>query len=137
MPSQACQKSEVGDAVQHASLLAALNLPEGVPSELEVVALLVDGPASRAINQDAIVDSADEVVEGRRLGRWLQPNVRNALKGNGGIAVGVAASMRLFVADQVRLVANRLIADEDSAVDDVKTHGFHPVVVVAAGGKTA
>src|SRR5690242_16765872 len=44
----------VGNAPDHPLLLAALDAPEGVAAELEVVALLVDGVTAVAIDQNAV-----------------------------------------------------------------------------------
>ena len=80
MPSQACQKSVVRGLIchtgKHATLLAALDLPERIAAELEVVTLLIDRETAVAFDQNAVVDSGNQVVEvtpsqGRaRATRW-------------------------------------------------------------------
>ncbi len=47
----------VSDARKHAPLLTAFNLPESIAAELEVIALLVDGEAAVAVDENAVVDS--------------------------------------------------------------------------------
>ena len=53
----------IGHARNHAALLAALDLPERVAAELEVVALLIDGITAPAVDQDAVVDAGDQVLQ--------------------------------------------------------------------------
>src|SRR2546430_10458198 len=55
----------VNDARNHSALLAALDLPKSVAAELEVVALVVDGPRAAAVDENAVVHSGDQVVQGR------------------------------------------------------------------------
>ena len=47
----------VGDVGDHAADLSALDLPERVAAELEVVALLVDRIRAAAVDQDAVLDA--------------------------------------------------------------------------------
>src|SRR5258708_3491200 len=49
----------IGDKGNHAAFFAALDLPERVASELEVVALLIDGVTAGAFDQNAVVDAGD------------------------------------------------------------------------------
>src|SRR5437867_2715430 len=57
----------IGDSGKHPLLLAAFDGPKRVAAELEVVSLMIDRPTTIAIDEDAIVDSGDEVVQ-RDLG---------------------------------------------------------------------
>src|SRR3954468_18222119 len=57
----------IGHLGQHSRFLAALDFPECVAAELEIVALLIDGVAAASFNQDAVVHTGDQILE-RRLG---------------------------------------------------------------------
>src|SRR5205809_32024 len=50
----------VGHARKHPALFAVLDFPEGIAAELKVVALLVDGEAAVAVDQDAVLHAADQ-----------------------------------------------------------------------------
>src|SRR5262245_55405306 len=115
----------IGHVRQHAALLAVLDLPERVAAELEVVALLVDRVRAAAVDQDAVLDLADEIVEARAVGARLEPHVRHALERDAVEAVGVAAAARLLLADEVRLVSDRLVGLEHAALDDVPARRLH------------
>src|SRR5215472_12114001 len=52
---------------EHASQLAVLDLPANLATELEVVALVIDGPRAVGLHVDAVVDSGDELIEGQRF----------------------------------------------------------------------
>ena len=106
----------------HAALLAALDLPERVAAELEVVALLVDRVAAAAVDQHAVID--------RRRSRrpaWSRalPGFSHTLgmrwNGTRGPAVGVAQPCDSFSPIEVRLLARRLVVDEDAVVDERAT----------------
>ena len=64
---------------------------------------------------------------------WLERDVRHALERHRGPVVGVAAAVRGVLSDEVRLVARRLVADEDAVLDERPPLRLHAVVVVAAG----
>src|SRR5580765_7725384 len=106
--------SLIGDARDHSRLLPLLDFPEGVAAELEVVALLIDRETAVAIDQDAVLDAADQVVQrGPRLARF-QRDVWHALEGHAGPAIGKTVAARLLFANQSGLVADGLVVLEDS-----------------------
>src|SRR6266850_2905601 len=117
--------------------LALLDLPEGVAAELEVVALVVDRVRPPAFDQDAVVHPRHEVVERHRLLARLEPHVRHALERDRGVRVGIGAAGRLLLPDPARLLARRLVADEDPLLEQVPALRLHSVVVVAAGRQRA
>ncbi len=59
LPEIRCPAS-IRNARDHVTFFAAFDLPKGVPAKLEIVALLIDRPASGALDQYAVVDSADQ-----------------------------------------------------------------------------
>src|SRR4030088_605166 len=65
-------------ARDHSALLAALDFPEGVAAELDVVALLIDGVAAAPIDEDTVVDAADEALQRGLARAWLEPHVGHA-----------------------------------------------------------
>src|SRR5687768_9000578 len=68
----------IGDVAQHPSHFAFLDLPEGLATELEVVALLIDREAAVAHDQDAAIDARDELIERRVAAGRLERDVRHA-----------------------------------------------------------
>jgi hypothetical protein len=52
----------VGDVAQHGAALAVLDLIEQLAAELEVIALLVDAPASLPANLDAVIDAGGQIA---------------------------------------------------------------------------
>src|SRR5690242_9186359 len=65
----------VADARDHAPFLAAPDLPERVAAELDVVPLLIDGVAPAAVDQDAVVDAADQGFQRGFARPSLEPDV--------------------------------------------------------------
>ena len=81
---------------------------------------MINGPRAQTVNEDAVINSRNQVVQSRGFFTGLQPDIRDALERNGVERVGVAASPRLLLANQVRLVANGLVVHEYSVLHDVK-----------------
>src|SRR5207247_618185 len=104
----------VRHAREHRALLAVLDFPERVAAELEVVALLVDGEAAVAVDEDAVFDAADQVVERHALLAGLERDVGHALERYARPRVGIAAAARFFFADERRLVADGLVVRENA-----------------------
>src|ERR1019366_1188478 len=125
----------VSHAREHAALLAALDLPERVSAELKVIALLIDRVTTLAFDQNAVIYAGDQIAGSDIARAGRQPHIRHALEGHAGPRVRVAAAARLGFADQVRLVANRLVVLENALLDDGELGGQHAVVVVLHGGQ--
>src|SRR5512143_3614798 len=53
--------------LEHAAELAALDLPSDLGAELEVVALVVDGPGTVGLHINAAVGTGNELLEAERL----------------------------------------------------------------------
>src|SRR5262249_44817404 len=99
-------------ARNHVALLALLDFPEGVATELEVVALLIDGEAAVAIDQDAVLHIADQIVQRYPALAGFQRYIGHSLEGDAPPRIGEAAAARFLLADQGRLVADRLVMPE-------------------------
>src|SRR5450432_1047372 len=127
----------VGDARNHAALLAALDFPKSVAAELEVVALLVDGIIAGAIDQDAVVDAGDQAFKRGLPRAGFEPDIGHALEGHGGPGIGLAAAVRFLVAHQVRLFAGGLVVAENALFDDGELGGLDAIVVIARGAEGA
>ena len=67
----------------------------------------------------------------------LERHVRHALERHRRPAVGVAAAVRRLLADQMRLIARRLIVDEQSVLHQMPARRLDAVVVIAARGHGA
>ena len=100
--------------------LAGLDLPERLAAELEVVALLVDRPAAAALDQDAVLDAADQVVE-RELRRRPAASDTLGMRGNGTLPQLSACRQpcERSCADQRRQLARGLPVDEHAVPDQV------------------
>src|SRR6185312_9877780 len=108
----------IGHARNHLALLAAFDFPECIAAELEVVALLIDRIIACAIDQDAVLDTADQAFERGLSGTGFEPHVGHALERNRRPRIGLAAAVRFLVAHQVRLLARGLVVAEDALIDD-------------------
>src|ERR1700728_3535818 len=53
----------VGRVLQHARAFAVLDLPGDLAAELEVVALVIDGPTAIGLHIDGVADAAEDFVE--------------------------------------------------------------------------
>src|SRR5690242_18584266 len=73
----------IADPRNHASLLAALDLPECVAAELDVIPLLIDRVTPAAIDQHPVIDAADETLQRGLPWPRLEPHVRHALEWHG------------------------------------------------------
>src|SRR4051794_16702604 len=124
----------VTHARDHAAFLAALDLPEGVAAELYVIALLIDRVTAAAIDQHTVIDAGDQAVQSGLARSRLQPHVGHALERHGRPAIGLAAAVRLLLADKMRLLARRLVTLEDALVDDRPLRRLDAFVVVSHGG---
>src|SRR5260370_27162740 len=82
----------IGHARNHPLLFASLDRPKRIAAELEVVALMVDGPTAVAIDENTVVDARNEVLQ-RSVGlARFEPHVGHALEWDAGPVVGVAAA---------------------------------------------
>src|SRR5690606_24475818 len=127
----------IGHVAQRLRDAAALDLPEHLAGELEVVALLVDRPRPAAFDQDAVFGGVDEVFGGVSLAPRLQAHVGHALERHAVVALAVAAAAALGFADPRRLVARGLPPDEDAVADEVPALARHAVVVPTDGREPA
>src|SRR5580700_2438083 len=63
----------IGRVLEHAGTLAVLNIPRNLATELEVVALVVDGPAAISLHVNRMAHARKNFVE--RLRAWQQADV--------------------------------------------------------------
>src|SRR5579871_911331 len=96
----------IGHPRKQARLLSAFDLPEEVAAELEIVALLVDGKAPVAVDQNAVVDTGDQGVERDVARSRLQPHIGHALEGHAAPRIGITAAARFLLGHQMSLIAN-------------------------------
>src|SRR5215472_458411 len=125
----------VGNARDHAAALAAFDFPERIAAELEVVALLVDGIAAAAIDENTVIDTGNQTVQGGIGRTCLEVDIRHALEGNRRPGIGLTAAVRLLVANHGSLFAGGLEVAENAFVDDGEFGCFDAIVVVADGSK--
>src|SRR4029078_5660551 len=123
----------VGDVAQLRRDLPVLHLPEGLPAELEVVALVIDRVAAVPLDVDPVVGGGEDVGLADVLLVGLQRHVRHPLEGDRRPVVGIAAAVRVLLPDEMRLIARGLVVDEHPLLDDRKARRLHAVVVVVAG----
>src|SRR5262249_49182978 len=127
----------IGDLRQHTLLLAALDGPEGVATQLEVITLLVDREAPIPVDQDAVIHAGDEIVKSGLAPARLEPDIGHALEWDARPVIGVAAAARLLFTDQRGLLARGLVMLENALLDDREFAGLHAVIVIAGGGEAA
>src|SRR5258706_5875993 len=123
----------IRNARDHTALLAALDFPECIATELEIVALLIDGITAGSFDKDPILNAADKIVQRCIRLRGRKPDVGHALERHAGPRIGVATSARFGLADQMRLVPDGLVVRKDSLLDDREARCFHAVVVILHG----
>src|SRR6516225_11513356 len=70
----------LGHVLKHVAEAAVADFPENLAAELEVVALLIDRERAVALDVDAALDRADDLVEADVLLARKQRNVRHALE---------------------------------------------------------
>src|SRR5688500_13376547 len=121
----------VGHVLDHARDLAGLDLVEQLAAELCVVALLVDRVGAAADDVDAVLDVGDHLRRRQRLLARLQRHVGHALELHAAPGIGVGAALRRIQADDVRLVAGRLVVHQDAVADQVPALRRHALVVEA------
>src|SRR5258706_4294625 len=98
----------IGDVPQHLAHFPVPDFPESLAAELEIVTLLINGPASVAENQDAVVHAGHKVVERYVLPRGLERYVGHARKGNAAPTVRMETAVGLRLPDQRRQVPRGL-----------------------------
>src|ERR1017187_2728696 len=101
--------------LQHADAFAVANLPADLAAELEVVALVVDGPAPVGLHVDGVADAAEHFVE--RLLAGPQAYVRHA------------DERHARPANRRRGLARSHVAGEQAIADDVSRLRGHAFIV--------
>src|SRR5690554_1290966 len=127
----------VGHVLDHAGDLAVLDLVEQLAAELRVVALLVDRERAVADDVDAVLDVPDHVLDRKLLPARRHRHVGHALELHGRPGVGVAAAVGFVLAQDVGLVADRLVIDQDAVADQVPALALHALVVIGDGAQAA
>src|ERR1700723_2170476 len=89
----------VSHAGNHPCLLAALDLPERITAELEVVALLVNGETAIAVDQNAVVHAGDQRIRRDLARSGFQPYIGHALERHAAPGIGIAAAAGFLLAD--------------------------------------
>ena len=130
---EVCGARLISDVAQHAGDLARLDLPERLAAELEVVPLLVDRPTAVAVDQNAVLDAADQIVERDVFRGRCERHVGHARKRHAPPTVGVQAAVGLVFADQRRQIARRLPIHEHAVLDQIPALRRDAFVVVADG----
>src|SRR5690242_17798445 len=100
-----CCDSGIRWILQHAPQLAALDLPANLGAELEVVALVVNGPGAVSLHEDAFIRVGDELLEGERLLARQDADVGHANDGDAVPALGAHGAAGTVRADGVRRLA--------------------------------
>jgi hypothetical protein len=123
----------IGNIAQHSDNLAFLDFPEGLSAELEIVALLIDGKAAVAVNQNAVLNATHEVIQRNVLARRFQRNVGHTRERNVTPALCVEATVRSITSDERRRITRGLPIDKHAILHQVPALCRCAFVVVANG----
>src|SRR5579864_1558625 len=110
--------SAIGRILEHTHSLAIANLPSDLASELEVVALVVDRPASVGFHRDRMAHPAKYFIQ--RLLARKQAHVGHADERLPGPTGGPHCSVRARLSNRGGGLPRRHVADELAAADDVR-----------------
>src|ERR1017187_4949420 len=123
----------VARILQHADALAVPDLPADLAAELEVVALVVDGPAPVGLHIYGMIDAAEDLVE--RLLAGAQADIGHADERHARPAVGAHGAVGARLADGRGGFARGHVADEQAIADDVGGLRGHAFVVEGEGAE--
>src|SRR6185436_12167070 len=90
---EVCGAGLVRHVSQHPGNLTLLDPPKGLPAELEVVALLVNGVTSITENQNSIVNAFHEVIERNILLGCFERNIGHSRNRNARPIVGIETAI--------------------------------------------
>src|ERR1051326_3335562 len=121
----------VAGILQHAHAAAVVDLPGDFAAELEVVALVVYRPAPVCLHVDAI--GVEDVVEREVAG--LETHVGHADERNSRPAIGAHAAVGAGFAHRSRGLAQRHVAGELAAADDIGALRGNAFVVEGEGAE--
>src|SRR5688500_12532998 len=107
--------------LDHPPALAVANLPADLTAELEVQALVVDGPRAVRVHQDAVVGGGDHLLEAARA--WKKTDVRHSHHRESVVAVTAHRASRFGEPGEGRGIAAREDADPGAVAHDVDRVG--------------
>ena len=122
----------VAGVFEHAYALAAAHLPADFAAELEVVALVVDGPAPVGLHVDGVVRS-EHLFE--RLFAREQADIGHADERQPFPAIGAHTTVGARLANRRGGLARGHVAHETAAADDVGGLRRHAFVVEREGAQ--
>src|SRR5580658_3279850 len=117
--------------LQHADALSVTDLPADLAAELEVVALVVNGPASVGLHIYGVVDTAEDLVE--RLPAGAQADVGHADERHVRPAIGAHGAVGARLADGRGGFARGHVAGEQAVANDVRRLRGHALIVEGEG----
>src|SRR5271157_1320559 len=123
----------VAGVLQHADALAVTHLPGDFAAELEIVALVVDGPTPIGLHVDGLV-CAHHFVE--RLLTRQQAHVGHADERYSGPAVGPHAAVGTRLAHHGRGLARGHVAHELAGANDIGRLRRHAFIVESESAET-
>src|SRR5262249_22042127 len=128
------RNSAVSGILQHAYSPSVLNLPSDFASELEIVPLVIDRPASIGLHVNRLAYSAEDLVQ--RLFAGKQTDVRHADQRQTCPSGRAHGSIRTRRADRSRGLTRCHITNELSVANDVRTLRGHSFVVEGESPET-
>ena len=124
----------VGNVTELPGDSSAPDLVEALPGELEVVALHVDRPALVAHDEDAAIDTANQILGGGTFTWcWGERDIRHSLDGHVERRISEGTAIRSVTTGNRSRCPVELVADERAAVDDVERLRSDPFVVNGDG----
>src|SRR5947199_9963929 len=88
--------------LEHASQLAAFDLPANLAAKLEVITLVVNGPGSVRLHENAVISAGDELIKGQRLFSRQDADIGHADEWNPVPALGAHGAVGARLADGMR-----------------------------------
>src|SRR4029077_704288 len=117
----------ISGILEHAAALPVLDLPRDLAAELEVVPLVVDGPAPVGLHVNGVADSTKNFVQ--RLFAGLQADVGHPDQRQARPTRGAHGAIRTLLANRGGGFARGHIDDELAVANDVGALRGHALVI--------
>ena len=120
----------IGNIAQHLAALAVLDFPEDLTAKLEVVTLLIDRITAVAVDQNAFLDTGDQIVQRRIL--WPGWSETFGMRGNEMLPQlsPCIAPIRFLLSGHRSQIARRLPVDKHAVLNQMPALAGNTFIVV-------
>src|SRR5207244_949515 len=108
----------IGGILEQASALAVFDLPSCFATELEVIALVVDGPGAIGFHVNSVVGRGNQLLPGERFFAGQNADIGHADDGQPVPSFSPQSSPRAAGADGVRRLTRTQVSGEQAVRDD-------------------